>query len=324
MDAPTLAAWLKARLSSAEDDWARLLGAMYRQLLATPADQVVDRQKVRAVIEQHLVAQRVEDLVRVGFRVGVRPTVAAGRDDERPVGRWMPEEAQRRLAALAGQPHLVGEVWIEELFKQDAAEELLSETLYQSLKDFSTLVPRILQKVLPSGLGRLAGFAANAGSKMFDEVERVLDGEIRRFLEKGAGKALDRAARFAAQNVDSPTMVEGRRNMVRFALSKSGAFHVERMTDDRIDELEAIAELTAAHIATHEETAAVIDRLADRVWAAVDDRTVGEALDAAGITSEPPFEAWAAATWPALRTALQTPEVEAWIDDLAREFFERP
>ena len=321
MGATELAAFLKRRLSNAEDDWRQLLASMYDQVLKTPADHVIDRTRVRAVIEQHLVAHRAEDVIRLAFHVAVRPAVAGGRNDDAAVGRWMPEEAQQRLAALAGEKGFVQKAWVEELFKQDAAEELLSETLYQTLKDFSVLVPRILQKVLPSGLGRLAGFAASAGTKMFDEVERMLDGEIRRFLDAGTRKALERAAGFTAQTLDAPTGVQGRQNMVRFALSKSGQFHVDPMTDARIDELQAIIALTAAHLAEHDEFRAVVDHALDRAWADMQGQTFGELLSAAGVTATPPFDEWALATWPIVRTAFEAPEVQAWIDRLSEEFF---
>ncbi len=321
MDAPQLAEWLKNRLASAEGDWRRLVGAMYAHLMKQPFDAVVDEGQVRALVRAHVDAARLEALIRIAFEAGVRPAVAGGRADAEAVGRWMPEGAQTRLAALVGQPGLVRDVWVQELFKQEAAEELLAETLYQSLKDFSTLVPRILEKVLPSGLGRLAGFAANAGGKVFDEVERVLDGEIKRFLEKGTRRALDRAARFAAQNMDGPTAIEGRKNMVRFVLSKSGQFHVEPLTDERVAEIEAIATETARHIAGLEETQTVIDRTIAEVRAATQGKTVGEVLQTIGAPDDPPLDAWATATWPIVRHALEAPEVQAWIDTLAEGFF---
>ena len=156
---------------------------------------------------------------------------------------------------------------------------------------------------------------------MFDEVERLLDGEIRRFLEKGTRKALERAAGFTAQTLDAPTGIEGRQNMVRFALRKPGQFHVEPMTDARVEELQAIASLTAAHIAQLDETRAVVDHALDRALAGMQGRTFGELLKSAGVTSAPPFEEWAQATWPIVRTAFEAPEVQRWIDQVAEEFY---
>ncbi len=321
MDAPALAAYLKTRLRDAEGDWQRLVEAMYRHLVDQPFEQIVDRQRVRTLAGSYLNARRMEDLVRVAVTAAVRPAVEEARVDAEPIGRWVPEEAQKALEDFAAEEGLVDGAWVEQLFAQEAAEELLAETLYQALKDFSTLVPRVLQNILPSGLGRLAGFAATAGGKMFDEVERVLDGEIRRFLEKGTRKALDQAAAFAAQNLDSPTAREGRRNMVRFALQKTGQFHVERLTDDRIARLEAIARTTLVHIAERDETSAVVDRLVEQVYSVHQGRTLKEVLAVVGVESDPAFDDWARATWPVLSAAVETPEVQAWIDDLAAGFF---
>ena len=294
MDAPRISAWLKARINRAEPDWQRLLGAMYRHLLDQPFDQLVDKVNLRAVIDRHLEAERATALARLVFRGAVRPLVDEGRRDNEPIGRWLPPDAHQKLEALAAEPGLIGRAWVEELFSQSAAEELLAEVLYQSLKDFSTLVPRVMQKVLPSGLGRIAGFAASAGGKVFDEVERLLDGEIRRFLEKGTRKGLDRAAAFAAQNLDGPTALEGRRNMVRFVLAKSGQFHLEPLTDPRIDTLESVAEAAATHFGTREETGAVVDRFLDRIWSTHQGRTVREVLASVGVEEEPPYDDWLA------------------------------
>ena len=319
MNAPELATWLKQRLGTAESDWHQLVGAMYRHLLDQPFDKVVDRGHLRALVDTHLDEKVAEMAVRLVFQAGVRTAVAEGHADQEPVGRWMPEAAQTRLMDYVATPGFIAEAWVQQLFAQDAAEELFAETLHQSLRDFSTLVPRILQKVLPSGLGKLAGFAASAGGKVFDEVERLLDGEIRRFLEKGTRRALDRAAGFAIQNMDSPSALEGRRNMVRFVLSKSGQFHLDGLTDARVDELESIAIMTAHHIATNDETKKVVDRLFDQMWQAQQGRTIREVLASVGITEEPPFDDWARVTWPVLRTAIEAPAVQQWLDGIAVE-----
>ena len=325
MDAPGLAEWLKNRLRNAEDDWRGLLTGMYEHLLTAPFERVADRAALRALVEETMEVERIRVLVKAVFEAGVRPAIVEGRADGEPIGRWMPEDAQRRLEALVADNKLINEAWIEQLFAQEAAEELAAETLYQSLKDFSTLVPRVLQKVLPSGLGRLAGFAANAGGKVFDEVERVLDGEIKRFLEKGTRRALDRAARFTSQNMDSPTAVKGRRNLVRFVLSQSGQFHVEPLTDERLDAIESIVLATAAHAVARDEARTVVDRVVEKIWSAHSGRTVGEVLSSVGgLVDDPPLDAWARATWPILREALDAPAVDAWLDQMAAEFFATP
>lgn len=319
MQAPQIAAWLKNRLSHAEDDWRRLLGAMYAHLMQQRVSELTDRAHIGRLLGEMIEAERLEDGARLVFRAGLRPAVREGRKDPEPVGRWIPAEAQARLADLIADEGLIDEVWVRELFAQKAAEELLSETLYQALKDFSTLVPRVLEKLLPSGLGKLAGFAANAGGKVFDEVERVLDGEIRRFLEKGTRKALDGAARFAAQNIDGPTAVDSRRSMVRFALGQSGQFHTRPATDARLDALEAVAVATARHVAERSETKTLIERCTDEIWTAYGPKTLGDALKELGIEGEPPLDAWAQATWPMLKRAIEAPDVQAWIDELAAE-----
>ena len=53
-------------------------------------------------------------------------------------------------------------------------------------------------------------------------------------------------------------------------------------------------------------------------------RTLGEVLDAHQITSRPPFEAIAAATWPAVRTIYGLPALEQWRLALIDEFLALP
>lgn len=53
------------------------------------------------------------------------------------------------------------------------------------------------------------------------------------------------------------------------------------------------------------------------------ERTVGEVLAELGVSVTPDFEALAAASWPAVRSALSSPTAKAWFASVIAEFYDQ-
>lgn len=328
MDGATLATWLKARLTGdrARLEWRSLLEAGTERVLDGRLGTLLPAAEVEALIAAWLTTDRIADAVRPVIRLGLAELVREARDDHEPLGRFVPVAARGKLLDLVSQKGLVHEEWVRQLYSQKAMEALVSETLYTALRDFSSIVPRIVQSVMPSALGKLASLggkvAGAAGGRAFDEVEKRLEAEIRRFLELGTRKALDGAAKFTVEHIDDPVSLEARRNLASFVLGQSPSFHVRPATDERLAAIDELAAEIARYVAQHPDTRATLSRIVARQKASHAEKTVRAWLAELGATEPPPYDEWANLTWPALSAILEAPEVERWLGTLAAEIAE--
>lgn len=320
-----LQGWLRGRLAGEEarKEWRRLVEASWNHLLCTPLQTVVPQQEATALFESYLDAARIRDLILPGVRAIVPAVMARMRRDTEPVSRWVPQEAQEELKRLASAPGLIHDDWIRALFRQEAVEALMADALYRGLRDFSTILPRIILGLLPTS--RLPGFggAGAMGKKILEEFEKRLEPEIKSFLAGGTQRALTRAAEFAIQKKDGPQSVKARTDLIDFALAHSASFHVQAITDERIASAEPIAEAIAQRIATREESKTILREELEYLFRLHGSRPVGDILDTIGIRSTPDFDAWAAATWPAVLAYLRVPETGAWLDGLVVELLRK-
>lgn len=330
MDAQTLAAWLHTRLTqpSTQPEYRALLEGVVAHVLDKPLNEMLPESAAMAAFESHLNPERLTDGARFFVREVVGRAISEAHTDQAPVERWLSADAKARLLDFAARPGWADEVWVEQLFQQKAMEALVSDTLYRALKDFSTIVPRIVQGVLPSGLGRLAKFGGKAtggvGGRVFDEVERKLEAEIKRFLDKGTRKALESAASFAIERMDSPESAQAQRMLATFALAQSPAFHVRPFDEPTLEALEAVAVDAAASIGAHEELQPLVQRVVRDFYKDWGPLPLKEALQGAGVDPQG-FEvgAWADASWPALVAAMATPPVRTFLLDVSNQILEQ-
>ena len=325
MEPEALKIWLVDRLTGPRGraDWTELVRAGTDALLDAPFDEVVPEDAVKEVVRAWFTPERLTEVVRPGARLILPLVLAETREDRSPLERWIPPPTRERIARLAARGGWIAPEWITAVFAEKAMEELVADTLYGALRDFSTLVPRIVQSVMPSPLGKLAKLGGKAtggvGGRVFDEVERRLEGEIKRFLEKGTRRALDGATRFSIEHIDDPPASEARAELARFAMAQPPAFHTKALTDEVARELDAIAIEIADAVARSEETGAIIDRTAARVRERFSGKTVREALAESGIEEAPPYGAWADVTWPVVARLLGAPGIDAWLTSLCEE-----
>ncbi|MCK6547411.1 hypothetical protein L6R52_16295 [Myxococcota bacterium] len=325
MDRQALTRWLLDRLTNdrARDEWRRLVEASWAHLESEPLGKILPAAEVEAFARHYLTVERVTDVVRPIVRGAVFPVIREARADHAKVGRWVPEDARRAILAIAERKKLVHPAWIESVFREEAAEAIFADTLFKALRDFSQLIPRLIQDLSPLGkiakLGGFGGDKSGLGSRVVEELGKRLEPEIRRFLEAGTRKALDGAARFAVDHLDDPLSVKFRKNMVGFVLDQTGAFHTHAMSDEVLAEIDQIADRIARHVAGTDEAK---QRLADavaRIAAAHGQRPIKDVLAELGVTQPAPHDEWAALTWPVVQGILRTPAVEAWLGDLAVE-----
>lgn len=321
MDADALAKWLKVRLTSgpAQQDWERLLTSAFERALDTPLEVVLPPPQVEALVLAHLTSARAAELVRPAVRGVLHQALLEARTDDQPIGRWVPANARALIDELAAKKGLIREAWIKQFFSEKAVEELVADTLYRALVDFSTLVPRLVQSLMPSALGRLTKLGGGVGGKVVEEVEKLLEGEVKRFMGRGTRLALDGAARFAADHIDDPVSVGTRRSLAQFALAQSAAFHVSPLSSEVEGLIERISLAIADEVVAKDEAKVIARRVIERLHQAHGAAPARAFLAHLGVTERPPYAEWAALTWPGIAVAFEAPEVDQWLRGLAQE-----
>ncbi len=275
------------------------------------------RDRVEALIVELRQADRSRAVGR-SVAAAIRASVAAGREDEDPVERFFDRESEAALVRIARAPGMVDERFVRHLFRQPAVHELFTDTLSRSLSEFSTIVPKTIISLLPgfsSRLSRLGGVA----SRLVEEIEARLEPEIRRFVQTSTRRALDRAADFAVDHMEDQVARDSRESFLRFVLSSKGEELCRPMSDGVLDDVDRLAVALAEFWATSEVVDDELRRALDRLYEQLGDRPMRDVLEQPAGHVAWPTEAWAAATWPLVKAVLETPAVEAWLEELSRE-----
>jgi hypothetical protein len=317
--------WLRDRLTEGErpkEEWGELWEATWDHLLATPLRDLIDPNTAKAVADRLFDPELITGLARPIVAGVAHVVVAELRADEQSVDRFLPAEAQEKLHEALARPGLVHPDWVRAMFRGEAAEAVLNDALYRALKDFSTLLPRLMVKVSPIGRLGALGSAGAFAEKLIEELEKLIEPEIKSFLANSTERVLERAAEFTIAKIDDPASIEFRATFVDFMLSKSPAFFLEAASDELIGDMGAVVELSARHLAEAPEMHAGIHGWIDRVMDYSADKTLGEVLQLEESPARPPIDALADATWPAFIAVLASPQAQAWMDTLLDELID--
>ena len=136
--------------------------------------------------------------------------IAVLRRDEEPFGRLLHSEAKAKLHEAMSRPGLVHPDWVRAMFRGEAAEAVLNDALYRALKEFSTLLPRLLMKVSPMGRFGVVGSAGALAENIVDDLEKRNQTEIKSFLSEGNDLVHERAEKVTISKLDNPSYVEFR------------------------------------------------------------------------------------------------------------------
>jgi hypothetical protein len=321
----TLKRWLQQRLTEGErprEEWRELIGATWAHLLDTPVHDLVDAETVKAVTNEFLDTDVVTELARPLTPKIARAVIEELREDERPLERFLPSEAQEKLQEAIARPGLVHPDWVRAMFRGEAAEAVVNDALYRALKDFSTLLPRMMMKVSPVGRFGVLGSAGAFAEKLIDDLERRIEPEIKSFLADSTEPVLERAAEFTISKLDDEPSMEFRATFINFMLSKSTAFLLEAVDDELIADIGGVVELSARHVTAMPEMREDIHRWIDQALGYTEGKTVGEVLEVTAGQPRLPLDALADATWPVFTSVLRSPHAQAWMDTLVEELLD--
>ncbi len=323
-DEHPMGAWLRQRLTGpkAKEEWSRLVAANWNQLTATPLGEVVAPQHVQKWIHSHLENDRLSEFVVPIVQRLLPSIIEQLRNDTAPVGRWVPDTAHAAINHMVSRRDLIHEDWIRALFREQVVEVLMADVLYCGIRDFSTVIPRLILNLMPTARFAKLGGAGSLGKKLVEDLEKRLEPEIKAFLKGGTKSALARAADYAVDHRDDDVAIGFRRNVVQFVLSQSPSFHVHAFGPELLEDLGPIVDLVARHVANREETRQLLDQAVEdlnKTWGQV---SFGEALENWGMKQEPDLRLWAEATWPSVVKFFHGPVAVAMLDELVCEFLE--
>ncbi|MFW2389488.1 MAG: hypothetical protein ACN4G0_14200 [Polyangiales bacterium] len=320
-----LKSWLQQRLVEGErprKEWRQLVEATWNHLLATPVNELVHADVVKRVADEMLDTDFVIEIARPIVPKVAGAVITELRQDERPLSRLLPPDARAKLQEAIARPGLVHPDWVRAMFRGEAAEAVVNDALYRALKDFSTLLPRMMMKLSPVGRFGMLGSAGAFAEKLIDDMQRRIEPEIKSFLAESTQPVLERAAEFTISRIDDPASTEFRATFINFVLSKSPAFLLEAADDELIGDMGAVVELSAEHVTRLPEMRADIHRWIDQALGPAAGKTVGEFLGMGSTAPQPPFDALAEATWPAFTSVLRSPHAQAWMDSLVDELLD--
>lgn len=322
-------AFLAERLVSdaAKAEWRASARAAFEHLLDQPVGALVDEAALERAVDA---VTSVEAATRFGAPLAsviVDLVEARLAEDDRPIGDYVPTRAQNKLDELLEQPGLLPPALVREALENDAAEEILRDTLHDALREFSDKANPLkgewgllafLKNYAPMGLSiigkSLEGFQREFDKRMEPEMKKFLAGFSRRALRKIADETIRRS--------DEEAFVSIRKHMATWALGQPVSALAATPSERARALGRAFAIDTAAHAASLEQTRRAVKQTLGELVAAHRDEALGDVLGRWGVRpAVVDVEALADATWPAAREALGSDAARAWIATVVGEFF---
>ncbi len=319
-------AFLEARLVSAEAEaeWKKHLGSVVADLLAIKIGDLASPRHLADAADALFTPEAVERTVRPLARHIVNVVLHELRAEKGTVGARVPAATKKRIDQLLERPGLFPDRLVRALSEEDAVEEVVRDTLYDALKEFSEKVnPFVADWGLPALLKKLGPFGMGKGfDSMRADFEKRLDPEIRKFLQGMSRKSLRKMVELTIAKADEPRFIAVRKRLAAWMLEQEIAA-LSRGTDAEVVLLgqDIALDITAAELsrgAFREKRRAMIEA----ALVVRKDRSVKEALDELGVGLVLDFDSLATATWPMVRAALGAPAVRAWIEAMVSEFYD--
>ena len=325
-------AHVQARLvdARAEAAWRDNVLAGARVLLATRVADLVDADKLATVLDALLEPEVVEEALRPAATAAWVMTEARLRSDQRAVGSYLEAAQKAALDRLVSQPGMLPERLWREAFANEAAEGVMRDVLYDALIEFNTKVnPFFADWGLPGLLRKLSPFGLGGMSKVLDSVraefDKRLEPEIRKFLKGFSRQALQRSLDYTIDNADTPEFVAIRKQLVTWVLGQRVGELCPPPGDVRATAARDVTLDIGAHLARDQALAAERRDTLEELCALHGKQTLSEAMKSYGVDGEallPVAVAFAEATWPAVRAALSSEPLRAWVDDVVGGFYD--
>ncbi len=326
-------AYVRAKLADAGSKAllrANVEGAIERCLAAKVRD-VVDKDALVRAVESALSEETLRRMVRPVARTSALLEVARLREDEAPLGTYVPETARGDVRALLERPNLLPEKLVRQVLGHEAFEGVMREVLEGALRDFQEKVnpftsewglPALLKKFSPMGIGLGLGGIAKSFESVQKEFEKRLEPELKRFLQGASKRALAMTADFVVERSDKPAFVALRKELFAWLLEQPMNELAAGADDETMRLSESISYEVTRHVVSMEASKKRRAATIEMALAAHRDQTLLEALAAYGVTPHVDVDALAEVLWQPIQIALTSPAAERFVDELVGGFYD--
>lgn len=323
MDQEALTEWLRARFTDdeARNDWRIFLEAAVDETLSRPLEAVCSAELFGDLVSKGLNHPQLGHLVQRGTREALARWVARASENHAALSEGWPEGVQSRLASIVSRDALIDEAWVDVLVQQEATRALFTETLVLGLGDFSELVPSMFQGWAPSALGRFASrlqeAAGGVSERLREEARARFEPEIRKFADRATQRLLDGTAASVKAKLDTEPSKEARRNLLRYALSRSHASYAERIDASLQQDIDELVYELVNDGAVRAQIQRELKAEYVRLIGAAGGRPLKEVLELGDLDLSAELEDLCHLTWPIISAALRSPTMDRYFSRLS-------
>lgn len=322
-------AWLQARLVSpeAEATYRQSLHHGWQALLATPVGHLVEPNQLADALDRMLDSRVVREAMAPIERALRGWLLRELQADGAQLHAYVPQAAQNWLDQLAARSAPVRTRITRVVIEHPTTEAVMRDVLHDALWDFANKVnpffaewglPALLKKVLPLG----AGAVLRSMEAVKGEFDKRLEPEIRRFLQGASRQALRKLAGMLTAQEESQPAIALRQAILDAVLSQTVSELATELGAEGLVLVQGAIDETAAHLLSLESLRARRRAALLAFVQAHANATVGDVLAHYGVTYAPDLDAIADATWPVIRTALESEAVQGLLAAWVNRFFD--
>ncbi|MEZ4302264.1 MAG: hypothetical protein R3B70_45470 [Polyangiaceae bacterium] len=312
----------RATGAQAEELWRANLESLFDAVMAVPVGRLLSPRATADAVEGAFSREVIDDGVRPAAKLLWILVLGQLRDDKRRIGEYVSDDGREALLELVTRPDVVPERLIHEILEDEAAREVVSDLIYEALREFQDKVnPFTADWGLPALLKRLGPFGLAGVSKAFDSVrgefEKRLEPEMRRFLTTFTGRGVKRVAAYVVDHSGDRSFIALRKRLVGWVLDQSVQSAVSSMGEPLLDRGHDVGSELAGHAVTLDSVRSRRRLVVEQLVMLHADQPLGEALAQYGIVARPDFDLAARVTWPFVRAALSSEAGARWLRSLA-------
>ncbi len=326
-------AFVKRRLGS---EWGKTtlrkqLEAGFRSLLRENVGKLFDAAALDRLVESFTADPWLSQSTRPILRTAILLEMARLREEPNKLAAYVSPEAVALMNELLARPGLLPGKFVNKLLGHTAFEQIARDVLDDALREFSEKVdPFRAEWGLPSLMKRGGTFSlglsamAKGIDSMRDELQKRVEPERKRFLQAFARRALDTVAENVVKRSDEPQFIAVRTELFAWLLEQPVSELVATQAPAVTELLEKFGHAVAQHNTSDAGAKRRRRAQLDLLLHAHEKQPLEVALAVYGAKLEPDFDAIVEVAWPLVLLLLETPAVDAFIDELVGGFYDEP